>query len=381
MRCWIVVTLLLTVPLLLPSSVCAQPPDAKSDLADNAALQYWQAFAMMPTLDKEQEKLLENWNTVPMDAAALRLIDSSAQSRLLLYRGAKLPHCDWGLDYNDGMTLMLPHLAKARDLARLAALHARHEFEQRHWKAGRADATAMMVLARHVGRDSIMVGLLVRYLIEGTATELVAPYLPDFKAPFLEAVSMYDALPRAATLQQTIHTEKEFMAAWMIKKLKEAEQTKPGSWRELWIGVLEGPEAPEAVKRVTTFQQAVKLMEDSLPVYDELATLLALPKNEFDMQYPDFKQRIEAAHPLARLYLPAVDKVRATDNRNQARIAMLLAAIAVVQDGPEKLKDIKDPFGTGPFEYRALDEGFELKSKLLHEGQQVTLTIGQRKKG
>ena len=54
--------------------------------------------------------------------------------------------------------------------------------------------------------------------------------------------------------------------------------------------------------------------------------------------------------------------------------------IAVAESGPNKLEEIKDPFGSGPFEYRPLEKGFELKSKLLFEGQPVTLTVGQRKK-
>ena len=62
-------------------------------------------------------------------------------------------------------------------------------------------------------------------------------------------------------------------------------------------------------------------------------------------------------------------------------MALLKAAIAVVQDGPNKLKDMKDPFGNGRFEYRPLEKGFELKSKLLFSGQPVTLTVGQGKKG
>ena len=77
--------------------------------------------------------------------------------------------------------------------------------------------------------------------------------------------------------------------------------------------------------------------------------------------------------------MPAVDQLRAKEQRHQARLAMLLASIAVAESGPEKLKEIKDPFGTGPFEYRSLDKGFELKSKLQFEGQPVTLTVGQRK--
>jgi hypothetical protein len=65
--------------------------------------------------------------------------------------------------------------------------------------------------------------------------------------------------------------------------------------------------------------------------------------------------------------------------RNQVRFAMLLAAIAVAEGGPEKLKDIKDPFGTGPFEHRTLEHGFELKSKLILEDRPVTLQVGRGK--
>ena len=57
---------------------------------------------------------------------------------------------------------------------------------------------------------------------------------------------------------------------------------------------------------------------------------------------------------------------------------LLKAAIAVVRGGPEKLEAIKDPFGTGPFAYRRLDKGFELKSKLVFHDQPVSLTVGQR---
>src|SRR5262249_29711508 len=128
MRRWSFVALLLSLSLLRPAPVAAQAPDPQPDLAANAALQYWLAFSEMPTLDAEQEKLLGDWNKVPFDDAALKLIAASEKARMYLHRGAKLRRCDWGLDYGDGMYLLLPYLAKSRDLARLAALHARHEF-------------------------------------------------------------------------------------------------------------------------------------------------------------------------------------------------------------------------------------------------------------
>jgi hypothetical protein len=74
-----------------------------------------------------------------------------------------------------------------------------------------------------------------------------------------------------------------------------------------------------------------------------------------------------------------MDKVIATQRRVQAQRALFQAALAVVQGGRDKLKDIKDPFGDGPFSYRSRGKGFELRSKLLFKGKPVTLVVGKEK--
>lgn len=379
MRLWILSLPLVCVALFQSIPAVAQAPDAKTDLAANAALKYWKAFALMPTLDKDQEKLLGEWNKVPLDKAALELIAESEKCRLYLHRGAKIQRCDWSLNYEDGIGLLLPYLAKSRDLARLAALHARHEFEQGRPEAGVEDAIAMLALARHVGNEPIMICILVRYLIEMTAIELVASYLPELQAQAPKLITAYEALPAGATLPQAFLAEKKYCLTWLIKQLKEAEEKKKGSWRDVLKDAV-GQEGEDLVKKIDTFEKAIQLTEGVLPVSDQLAMLVALPKEEFDKQYPEFKKKTEAANPLAGSLVTSADKVVAAEHRNQAQVALLKAAITVVRDGQEKLKDVKDPFGKGPFEYRALDRGFELKSKLLYKGEPVTLTVGQGKK-
>jgi hypothetical protein len=356
-----------------------QTPHAESDLAANAAVQYWQAFAQMPALDKEQEKILAQWNTVSLDDPAVqKLIADSHPSLLYLHRGAKLERCDWGLDYGDGISLLLPHLAKSRDLARLAVLRGRHNFERGNKRAARDDATAIMALARHVGRDPIMICVLVRFGIEGQVVDLVAPYVPEIKAGHTQAAAMFEGMPKAPSVKETLPVEKKYFVEWMIGKLKEEEKREPGAGLKLWKNFLMGSDVPDAVKDVATVDEAARLIAEILPVYDDLAKLAALPKEEFDAQYPEFKQKTKAARPLAGVIVPAVDELLAKERRNDVRLAMLLAATAVAESGPEKLKEFKDPFGDGPFEYRALDQGFELKSKLQYDDKPVTLTVGRR---
>jgi hypothetical protein len=383
-RCYL--PLFLSLALFPSSSPPAQAQDARPDLGANAAMKYWQAFALMPTPDKDQEKLLWDGYKAPLDAAAAKLIGNSEMSLKYLNRGAKLQLCDWSLDYNDGIFLPLPHAYKSRTLSRLAALHARHEFEQGHWKAGLEDVTSLFKLARHVETDPIVIIQMVGYTIEAAAIETAASHLPELKSVLPEPASaVVDALPARPTIQQMLLKEKEVGPMWLIRAIRQAEQTKAGSWQDVWKQALapaiEGSESDyqALVKSAGPAEGAIKKLEDLFPYYDELANLVALPWSEFDAKYAEFAKRTKSENVLAGFFIPAIDRVVAAERRSEAQMALFKAALAVVEGGPDKLKDIKDPFGDGPFAYRALDKGFELKSKLLFKGQPVMLAVGSGK--
>jgi hypothetical protein len=350
----------------------------KSGLGDNAALQYWQAFAHLPVLDEQQQKLLDDWRTVSLDDPEVKkIIDQSHKSMTYLRRASRIEKCDWGLEYNDGIAMLLPHLAKARDLARIAALYSRNQCEQGNGPALQANAMAMMTMARHIAKDPIMICLLVRYLIEGLTVDLIAPYVPEGKAPYDHALAAFESLPPAPDLRDCIQAEKTFFVEWMIRKFQEEEDREAGASVKLWHQMI-GPNAPKELKAVGSYREMVTLTSELPPVYDELLVLTELPKSQFEKKYPEFKKRVSADNELVRFYLPDVESLQAKEQRNTARIAMLLAGIAVAESGPERLKDLKDPFGDRPFEYRAVDNGFELESKLEYEGKPVTLTLGGR---
>jgi hypothetical protein len=381
-RYFIITILLPCLTIVPPAFASAEPAVASktepSDHTSNAALQYWQAFAQMPPMAKEQEKLLAEWRTVSLDDPAVKkLVDESHNSMMYLRRAARCKYCDWGLDYSEGISLMLPHLAKARDLARLAALNTRYECERGNRGVLPQNASAMMVLARHVARDPFMISLLVQFGIEGYVVDLVAPYIPEVNVPYAEAAKMFERLPAAPDVHQSVGAEKKYFLDWLIRELREEEARSPGAGLKLWKNFL-GPDGPADLLQIDSFDEAETLVEQLLPVYDELQTIVGKPKPEFDAVYPKFKERVNATEPLAKHYLPAIDEILSKERRNKARLAMLIASIAVVEGGPEKLKSIKDPYGDGPFEYKVLDKGFELRSKLVFEDKPVTLVLGKQ---
>ena len=322
-----------------------------------------------------------------LKGAVLKVIAASENSRVYLHRGARLRRCDWSLDYADGINLRLPYLSKARELARLTALHARHAFAQGHWQAGVEDAADLMTLARHVacrddaGTGPTLLALLVGYAIDGVAIETLAADLPRLDAPALKALSArLEALPARVSVADSVRAENKVIVGWLRTQMQQAEKAKPGSWRDVFaFAAADEPNGQKYLQALASYEKALAFLKDLEQRYDQLARLTALPKAEFDVQYPAFATEAKA-NPLVNMLLPATANVRSTEDRNQVQLALLKAAIAVVRDGPEKVKDHKDPFGTGPFTYRALDQGFELRSQLTRHGQPVVLIFGQRPK-
>ncbi len=228
-----------------------------------------------------------------------------------------------------------------------------------------------------------MIDQLVGYAIEGMAIQAAAPYLPDSKAE-LATMSDFpqDRLPAGATFARMLQFEKKRTCSdWLIGEFKAAEKKEPGSWQAQWKSLFtasEGGGPAPKVPPVATLDETVKMLEGLLALYDELARLTELPWAEFDAGYSTFTKKAQAASPAASALLPAIDHMVAAKRRSDARIALFKAAVAVAQGGPGKLTAFKDPFGDGPFEYKATEGGFELKSKLLYKGQPVTLTVGKK---
>jgi hypothetical protein len=74
-----------------PLAAPAQVGDGKTELSPNAALQYWQAFSLLPTLDAAGEKALAESGTIAVtDPAVEKLLGPTRQSLMYLYRAAPL---------------------------------------------------------------------------------------------------------------------------------------------------------------------------------------------------------------------------------------------------------------------------------------------------
>ncbi|HEY1375245.1 MAG TPA: hypothetical protein VGF55_00535, partial [Gemmataceae bacterium] len=361
---------------LAAASVSAQPR-VQPDLAANAAMKYWQAFAQLPPRDDHKQERVRDWRTTPLDAAARELATESDKCFLYLRRGAALSRCDWSLDYEDGVGLLLPHLDKARTLTLLACLRARIALADGRPADGVDNLLAALTLGRHVA-DPIMICLLVDLNIELNAGDAIGLLLPKLDVTTVKRVAdRLDALPAAATVEQTLVTEREHFVGWGIRRLKDLEQAGGGDMRAKVRALIGSDDANEIMTLVddASAKRLIEALEGLRPFLDEQRRLVALPRDQFLAQWPALQAKQSVNHA-AKVMLPAVAKVVNARDRARAHFALLRAAVDVVRDGQGALAKHSDPFGKGPFQYAARPHGFELRSALQIEGKPVVLVVG-----
>jgi hypothetical protein len=363
--------------LLLIATPASAQPRVQPDLAANAALKYWHAFAHLPPREEEQQRRLGDWRTTPLDDAARKLAAASDKSFVYLRRGAALPRCDWSLDFEDGVQLLLPHLDKARTLTLFACLRARIALADGRPADALDNLLAALTMGRHVA-DPIMICLLVDLSIESNAADALALLLPKLDAATLKRVAeRLDALPAAATVEQTLVSERDHFVGWGVRRLKDLERAGGGNMRAKVRELIGSEDANEIMTLVddASAKRLIEALEGFGPLLDEQRRLVVLPRDQFLAQWPALQAK-QSANVTAKVALPAVTKVVDARDRGRARMALLKAAVAMVRDGQGALANHPDPFGKGPFQYAARPHGFELRSVLTLDGKPVTLTVG-----
>jgi len=243
----------------------------------NAALNYWQAFAFMPSLSRE----VDNTSTIqgivrPVDQKLVQVIRQSESALQLFHRGAKLSHCDWQLDLRkNGFETWLPHLDKAHPFIRFPLLRARYRFEQGRDIEAIDDIIATMALSRHVTRDGTVQGFERGYIMEETTIFVVAAYLPEMSSEALDTLAArLSSLPQRTPLRESILNERKSLE-WIIAKVEESDQKR---LQELCRSLTGSDAKADALLKTSGGAKGlVKLAVEMRPLYEEAALLPLLP--------------------------------------------------------------------------------------------------------
>jgi hypothetical protein len=347
------------------------------DSASNAALQYWMALAQFPGMDAKEQQVLAKWDSTPLNAQADKLIDAGRNALVQLHRGSALKECDWALHHEDGFLLLLPHLGKSRDLARLALLRARRSFEGHEPGEALDDVTDALVLARHCRSDGIPIAVLVDVAIENQCFDLLEAHVGELSPKLLNVLQQrLAAMPAMTTLKESIATERKLGLEWLIAKLKDAGDDTAKRDQVVASFGKTGAEFRAAQQAAGgTPAATIEQLEALGSYYDKVSAIADLPAAEFRKRVGPIDDEF-SKNPFGKVILMAYGRFYDKHLQERTRLTLLQAAIAIRLSTPEdQLKNFSDPAGDGPFVIEIQPDGFVLKSKLIMQAAPVTFTV------
>jgi hypothetical protein len=356
----------------------------------NPALLYWASFLLLPTLNPQEVALYDKASTAPVDKNLSLILAKYDQTMRLVRRAAQLKTaCDWGIDLADGPETLLPHLAKIKAVAVVTQLRVRCFLAQGKENEAVDDLVAAFVLARQAPRDHTLISVLVQFASESMLIATVADnfyaFSPEALKRLLAGLEASPARTPVSNCYGTPNQGERTFVTWVVPKLEAFQAQYPNdnakamaeieAWLLKWLGE-ENPENDPVGTIESLMESAggtpqglIRQMQALDPMYIELQKINELPYREFGPANRAFFKKVrQSTNGFVYLLFPALEKGRSREFLTQGIFEALRAGIQYRLNGEAAMRNVRDPFGDGPFSFKRFklegeDRGFELSSQ------------------
>ncbi len=331
-----------------------EPTNRPNDSATtNAAVIYWQAFDLFNALSNEQKTIVGDWRTNVDASVEAELCEKLRPICELMHQAAAVTNCDWGINPITFDT-PLPHLNRARNIARAAIWSAAH-CQSNDVTGAMDDAVSALRVGQQASR-SALIGCFVDMAIQGLALSYVAANLGSFGDSDAQRLAAalddpaYEEAPSRA-MEQEADMVKRFVAH-LASLSPDESQKELSEWAKLMGG------SPPNLDRASVLAEYQQVADSER----ELAKALASSSEDDYEAWLKHSEELRASSPLAEMLLPAFYGVMDRARRAEVNRAMVVAGLAVAENGTEALSAHLDPVSGKPFVYTKTDGGFELQS-------------------
>lgn len=298
-------TLLACLLMFGGKGMCDDKPFIGEGESTNAALIYWQAFAMLPDLDPSDGEMLKKIEAGEMSVDAAKEILQQSEAALNLARDVNSSmDCHWEV-VRRGPNTLLPHLSKARLLARLMLLDARAQMEAGNHDEAIKQLAGSWLVARNID-EGVLLQLLVANAIE-TLTLDVAKTIAasEDDSAVAQLAGLIEELPVRATLASSMAYERDVFVGWLAPILSGEPETARDAIAPLFgngdtasVAAILGGDDAERNQRVTEFES----------LFD--AVIEALGSDDSDAQVAKLDKQIEKSeNVLVRMMMPSFSRV------------------------------------------------------------------------
>lgn len=354
------------------------PPPGK-----NAAPVFQAAFERMEAREQEnaaqEERLplvgqaqlpgLDEPLPPPMRGAIQAYLKGNHEVLALLHQAAALAECKFDLDFAQGPGMLMPHLSKLRGAARLLALEAIERTEAGQADEAAASLTACLRMGEAVRQEPVLISTLVRIACDAIAVAAAERWASGAR-PSPEALARVEAAFAAAGDRSIIEHAMVGERCFGID-IYQTYVLKPGGAR---LAAELGVEMPLGAQVLWNAIPAAYFKSDMAHYLDIMSDYVAASR----MAPPEWaraaaragrnlEERIPRYYVVARLILPALQRVFQTGQEHLARCDSARTALAALRYRarqrrlPETLEALvpdylaavpADPFDGKPLRYR-----------------------------
>ena len=347
------------------SLVYAYPPD-------NAAVLYYRASLSYTTNSAMEKKLLELIKgDIGIDEEIKTYVQSNKNWIKQFVDAGEAPHCDWGIDYSEGLATLAPPYASLRNIARIVLVQAKIAAESTDYKRALDLCLSVHKAGAHICSADILISHLVGISLNGTANQGIMDILPHIsdnpeilirlRGQVFEVSGKLPSLTASLNRDMSVcgqHIDKE-KAAYILDELLLGEQISKEKARII-------RQADEnffkASKEYYLSHQAALLTAIELPYPESYEQLVRLGEKLGS----DSKDNPNAM--LTSLIVPAIDRVFCLDVKSKTHFNAIKTAIEVylIKARTGKLPDALpaglpgDLFSGKAFKYEKNADGFIL---------------------
>ncbi|TSA54681.1 MAG: hypothetical protein D4R45_03610 [Planctomycetaceae bacterium] len=159
--------------LVSTSLVFAYPPD-------NAAVLYYRASLNYTTNSTMEKKLLELIKgNIGIDEEIKAYVQSNKNWIKQFVDAGESPNCDWGIDYSEGITLLMPPYAPIRNMARIVLAQAKISADSADYKQALDLCLSIHKAGAHLADGGLLISHLVGISLNSYANQCITDIIPQ----------------------------------------------------------------------------------------------------------------------------------------------------------------------------------------------------------
>lgn len=339
---------------------CVRGAAAQADSGRNAAVTYRQAierYNQWREASPDQVELLMSYISEdgPGLTPEVRAALSQARPILELARGGTAAeHCQFPLERDQGMWMLLPHLSGLRGLAKLMKADALVKLNDGDGAGAAANYADLYRMSGHLRDDRILISSLVGNAIFGLADSSTQQAIDQGRLGAAESQAILEGLDRLSLVDPfdyagAVQGEKETFGGWLQRQFDEGIEPA-----RIFMGLQDG-EVPEeweddgelAFMTPEYFERELGLYNDMM---DRMISAFKMPDHEaakeevavIEREIERLKEQSEftAEGLLASMFMPALGKVIERRNQSEKMLAERRAVLQMLASGRKKPEEL-----------------------------------------